>query len=228
MVKQTRKRNPRNCVVCDVRLRYNHHQTCGQPLCRAVTTLYPHIRDMERKQVLKQLQRYHYKPAGPGAEKQWSTAASYAIEHTKMLASQDEQNEALALGFAIDSSDWEIRDKYLSTDTRGVDSPEIQNEIWGYLSRRTVAWRCVARKDAEASLTIRLRKGETVSGFIRSKLASSSGSEELFEIFYAWRCTCPTRTELVYKTVDDLPQGPGYHHACVYCHASPLEVVIYE
>jgi hypothetical protein len=221
-----RPRNPRNCVVCDVRLRRNNHQTCGSALCYAAATLHPHIRDPLRR--IKEKKPPFFATLKQTEDKNWRDIATHAARHTHILASESEIHKAMAEGFAIDSTHWQIRDKYLSNDVRGIDNPEIQEAVWGYLSRRRVCWKAVAHEDGQASLVIRLRPDETVSEYIRTHLTGSSRSEEMFEIFYAWRCTCPQRVELEFKTIDDLPQGYGYHHACIHCHAAPLEVIPYD
>jgi hypothetical protein len=186
--------------------------------------LNPHIKDPSRMRTNQKIPPYRFKRTSSPEEK----IARKVSKNPVLVASDAEIHRAIAQGFEIDSSDWEIRDKYLSKDRRGRAVPEIQQEVWGYLSRRTVAWKCVAYGYGKASLVLRLRPGQTVSEYVKNELAAGSGSEKLFEILYAWRCTCPRRTHVTYETVDDLPQEVGYHDACISCGSAPLEVIVDE
>ncbi len=78
--------------------------------------------------------------------------------------------------------------------------------------------------EGKPTLKLVLNGRSVKEAFVRATFGYHRIVDE-YDVVVAWRCRCPYNWKVTYHTLDDLPDGLGYHAACPICGASPLEVV---
>lgn len=210
--KKPTKHNP-HCVVCGEPMHRSNYrnQTCGGPECRAIILLHPEMIE-------------NHAPVVKGVSRKRKRRTSVV----RMLADlqvglSDSAAEALVLGDLELARDnyWASDDWGTMEDERGAGIPESP-EIWSWMSSRTALLKVIAKNEGEASLVVHKRPRERTSDAVKRSLGLTY--PDMCDVFYAWRCPCPTDTRHYYDSIDDLPTEVGYHGACPRCGAAPLEV----
>lgn len=203
----------RGCVICGGRLKHSVHQTCTFPFCLAMISLHPELRKNRRNR--NEADRIVTQKIRHNAAKARHIRTS--PQDLRYIAIMQKECNFLA-------ADWSLRGFIINSDNRGIG--DVRDTIWGFLSRRKILLKAWGKTMSEPALTIKLPAGLNVHEYVRQQWGGGNSRVELLhEIFYAWRCVCPLQKQVIYRTIEDLPMGPGYHDACSSCGAAPLEVI---
>lgn len=219
---QKTKKPRRLCVVCGAVFpdRACRSQTCGSVDCASYFMLHPELTDHSR------IQKNRTKPKSTrrNPPKAYNAKFEETLRRTTIKSFQAFKLPRIVLNPSKCISDkaWKSGE-----DVRGIDSNP--DSFWSFVSRKTALLRHIEHKAGAAGLVITLKhRNDTVHRIIQEDLLKNSGNESLCNVFYAWRCTCPLNTEVIYEFYTDLPNEPGWHDACEYCGSCPIEVLSYD
>lgn len=194
-----------HCVVCGGRKRtppsghlsggWARQPTCGSPDCVSLLLYVPH----------KKVSRFWSGHRDP--------LLDVEIDYVEMAEFDDE----------LGHDDELERDYEVFEDERGADIPESMTSFpWSSLSMVTIAMMAPVGEPSEISLRLSVPPRET---FVGRYFGGDLSMAKSFEIIYAWRCGCPEQALYVLKTVEDIPEEPGYYGACPRCGSVALAVV---
>ena len=209
------------CVVCG-ELPYGRipggQQCCKNTACQALFMVHPQLADPRRRQKNERTPKRTKEPLSRVLE----AAAIREMTITDVPSKQMSALARLAEALSIDPATLQVdRSLHFTADEQGLDG--CTDDVWSYLSRVSCLIRILNKEEGSAGITIE-PGNKTVPQAIIEDVLNNSGSEDLCDIFYAWRCGCPKQHTLEYPTVYDLPNRGGWHTPCPICGSSPIEV----
>jgi hypothetical protein len=212
--KGSKNKNPKYakyvCWVCGETLHDRKRATCGMALCRATALVYPQRESINHDNYAA------IKYSGQKRE----------VPRKVRFSPGDAQAAVRIVDASIlQPADWSIHGYVLTEDRRGIALEGGRDTIWGFLSRKNVYLKSRGRP-SKPSMVIQRLAGVSVASHVKRRLMGDEdkGTDKLIDIFYAWRCPCQNRHEVIYEQIEDLPNTDGYHDACGNCGAAPLEV----
>lgn len=214
------------CVVCGAKTRLATMQSCSDTWCKVAVALEPRIRDPRRINKSSDWTSEEFR-------KRWvSKYPKRIIEHTQ--ASQEAQRRPLTpwgrsvleaseslVTLDFDEASWFVDNEWLGRDRRG-EGDKRHSVIWSRTSKVACAFKAIGGWPA---ITLRRAPGLSIRATIVRDMMGGEDSSYAYDVFFAWRCGCQVDSEVVYKTLDDLPSEAGYHGACPRCGQAPLEIL---
>ena len=204
-------RNDHFCVICGKTGLKDRAQSCGLGICQAILLLNPERRDPTRDRERTRTNSYGTDRIGSKPQKMRTSKRDH--DHIR----------AMLKACNFEAADWSLRGEVIHKDRRGT--PAARDTIWGFLTRRKVLLKSISKGYERPAMEIARPAGTSVHDYIIKEWGGGSvkGMENA-EIFYAWRCTCPAQSQIIYETLQDIPLEDGYHGSCGHCGCAALEI----